>query len=129
MDSSALGPTPILPRSRELWLQHAAGFILFRDVRQYAIDRLDPTLDGTARAAALKAIDDAVYGVMMVMDGVTGDLRNSENVVHLRTEVCLSKCSMTGEPIDCIILADGDGMCMGFHSWIEGDFGSDRVTA
>ena len=25
-------------RARELWLQHAAGFILFQDMRKYACD-------------------------------------------------------------------------------------------
>jgi hypothetical protein len=127
MDSHILGPTPSSPRSRELWLQHAAGFILFRDIRRYAVGNLDPSLNETARSAALKAIDDALYGAMMVIDGVTGALANSEYVVHLRTEVCL-KNAATGEPIESMDLREGDGMCMGYHAWIEGDFGQDPVT-
>jgi hypothetical protein len=127
MDRHILGPTPTSPRSRELWLQHAAGFILFRDIRRYAVGNLDPSLDETARSAALKAIDDALYGAMMVIDGVTGALANSEYAVHLRTEVCL-KNAATGEPIESMDLREGDGMCMGYHAWIEGDFGQDPVT-
>ena len=26
-------------------------------------------------------------------------------------------------------LSDGDGMCMGYHGWLEGDFGEDPVAA
>lgn len=40
-----LDPPPE-PRARELWLQHAAGLIVFEDVRRYAIDQIDPALTG-----------------------------------------------------------------------------------
>lgn len=42
---------PAEPRPRDLWLQHAAGFIVFEDVRRYAIDRIDPALPEEVRAA------------------------------------------------------------------------------
>jgi hypothetical protein len=47
-------------RARELWLQHAAGFIFFEDVRRYAMEGIAPGLSDEAHAAAKKAIDDAV---------------------------------------------------------------------
>ncbi|MCA9040426.1 MAG: hypothetical protein KDA65_08775 [Planctomycetaceae bacterium] len=50
---------PEEPRSRELWLQHAAGFILFEDIRQSAMDEIDPHISEEAKQAAQKAIDDA----------------------------------------------------------------------
>ena len=118
-----LGPAPAPDRHRELWLQHAAGFILFEDMRGYAIERLDPNLDEAAKQAALKAIDDTVYGLMMILDGVTGHLAN----VRLQTKVRLE--SKSDEPIASIDLFHGDGMCMGFHMWREGDFGEDLVAA
>jgi hypothetical protein len=125
-----LGQPPHSEGRRELWLQHVAGFILFEDVRNYAVARLDPGLDATARAAALKAIDDAVYGLMMTIDGVTGGLGNPEHLVHLETEVRLeARKGGAIEPIASLPLRDGDGMCMGFHMWCEGDFGRDPVLA
>ena len=51
-----------------MWVQNVSGFILFEDVRGYAMSRLDPALDSSAQTAAIKAIDDAVYGLMMVLD-------------------------------------------------------------
>jgi hypothetical protein len=121
-----LGPVPTSDRHRELWLQHVAGFILFEDMRGYAIDRLDPSLEETARKAALKAIDDTVYGLMMVLDGVSGSLANAQHAVRLQTKVCLE--SSSDELIALVDLFDGDGMSMGFHSWREGDFGEDPVA-
>ncbi len=37
-----LGPLPADERRRELWIQHAAGFILFQDVRGWAIQNSTP---------------------------------------------------------------------------------------
>jgi hypothetical protein len=69
-----LSPVPEGSRERELWIQHAAGFILWEDVRGYARERLPATLDSGCRAVAETAIDDAIYGLMIVIDGVTGGL-------------------------------------------------------
>ena len=115
-----LAEPPDDARARELWLQHAAGFILFEDVRRYAIDRLDPALDGAGRAAAQQAIDDAVYGLMMVIDGVTGGLRSENRAVEL---AMLARLVEGDTIIEELNLAEGDGFCMGFHGWREGDFG------
>jgi hypothetical protein len=109
-------------RKRELWIQHAAGLIIFEDVRNYAIEQLEAGLSDNARAAALKAIDDAVYGLMMIIDGVSGFLENEEHRVNLSVSVQLTDLD-TDEAVTEINLADGDGMCMGFHGWKDGDFG------
>jgi hypothetical protein len=49
-----LSQTPNDPRQRELWLQHAVGFILFQDVREYALQQLEPSLTDDSKAAATK---------------------------------------------------------------------------
>ena len=113
---------PSEPRALELWLQHAAGFILFEDMRQYAIQQIDPGLSADAQAAARKGIDDAVYGLMMILDGVTGGLSNQQYRVNLRTTVELTDCN-SQRTLSEVDLADGDGMCMGYHGWRDGDFG------
>jgi hypothetical protein len=33
-----------------------------------------------------------------------------------------------GQLVESLDLRDGDGMCMGYHGWIDGDFGSDPVV-
>lgn len=107
-------------RARELWLQHAAGFILFQDMRKYAIDRIPSGTDEVTKELIVRGIDDAVYGLMMIMDGVTGGLRNDQFAVSLESMIKLTE---NGKTIQEINTSDGDGMSMGFHGWKEGDFG------
>ena len=124
-----LVPPPDDPRRRELWLQHAAGLVLFEDVRGYALGRLDPGLSDEARQAARKAIDDALYGVMLVIDGVTGGLSGGDLRFELHVAArLLRQIRGKREVVEELDLADGDGMCMGFHGWLEGDFGPEPVA-
>jgi hypothetical protein len=116
---------PKEPRARELWIQHAAGFILFQDSRAYAIDRIDPRLDAKARATVVKGIDDALYGLMMIVDGVSGQLSNDSDEVSITMLVRHSRKASSGAPavLEELDLQNGDGMCVGIHGWRDGDFG------
>lgn len=121
---------PAEQRARELWLQHAAGFIFFEDVRRYAMEKIDPALTDEARAAVRKGIDDAVYGLMMVIDGVTGGISNPNRNVYIDFIVRLAsrRDSIDGEVLHEVDLREGDGMCMGYHGWLEGNFGKNPVA-
>jgi hypothetical protein len=116
---------PSDPRTRELWLQHGAGFIMFQDIRQYAIDAIPATYGQAEREAAMKGIDDAVYGLMMVIDGVTGGLSNDKYRLSLQTKVQLENVEGRGL-VQELDLFKGDGVCMGYHGWKEDDYGSVR---
>lgn len=122
-----LQPCPEEPRRLELWLQHAAGRIIFEDVRSYALKRIGPQVSAEARTAAEKAIDDAVYGLMMVIDGVTGGIANDTHAVGLSVAVKLLNRETDGIIAE-MDLMQGDGMCMGYHRWVDGDFGEDVVA-
>ncbi|NGY04737.1 hypothetical protein [Solimonas terrae] len=122
-----LQPPPREPRALELWLQHAAGRILLEDVRAYAVEKLDKKLTAKARAVAEQAIDDALYGVMMVLDGVTGAISNAEQQVELSVQVKLIQKSNRQVIAQQDIMA-GDEMCMGYHGWLEGDYGEIPVA-
>jgi hypothetical protein len=121
---------PTKQRDRELWLQHAAGFILFEDVRRYALERIDPALSDEVRAVVKKGIDDAVYGLMMVIDGVNGGLSNARHTVHIDFIVRLAARgdSETDGVLSEVDLRQGDGMCMGYHGWLEGNFGENALV-
>jgi len=124
------GP-PESKRARELWLQHAVGFIVFEDIRRYALDKIDPHLAPEVHQAVQKGIDDAVYGLMMVIDGVTGALSNDSERVELSVvarHVMKDKQGVSGAVINELDLASGDGMCMGYHGWLKGDFGTAPVV-
>jgi hypothetical protein len=120
-----LSQPPTEPRALELWLQHAAGFIVFQDIRRYAKERIDPALTEDSRAAAEKAIDDTVYGLMMVIDGVTGRIANDNHAVYIDfiARLATRGDAEDGRVVSEIDLRKGDGMCMGYHGWLEDDFG------
>ena len=120
-----LAEPPLDPRQRQLWLQHAAGLILFEDVRSYALDQLNESLSDSERAVAKSAIDHSLYGLMQVIDGVTGGLRREHWSVDMGFNVCLHHDGQLATSLDLIA---GDGMCMGYHGWIAGDFGSVPVV-
>jgi len=111
-------------RSKELWLQHAAGFIIFQDMRKYAIDKIPGEIIDDIKQNIITGIDDAIYGLMMMMDGVTGTLTNEEYRVSIESKILLERKDEIIQEINTI---DGDGMCMGFHGWKEGDFGEDPI--
>lgn len=116
-------------RRRELWLQHAAGLIVLEDARNYAIDRIPDDADPETRQKIIAGIDDAIYGMMMIFDGVSGTLQNSEYEVTLNTFVSLVKRGdKESTVLQSLNLSDGDGMCMGYHGWLEGDYGKDPVA-
>lgn len=114
-------------RAFDLWLQHAAGRILLEDVRGYALEKIDSGLSDDARAAAEKGINDALYGLMMVIDGVSGELANESQHVELSVQVRLVDDNLSNI-VAAQDLREGDGMCMGYHGWLEGDFGENPVA-
>jgi hypothetical protein len=130
MATVELAEPPTEPRALELWLQHAAGHILFEDVRRYAFEKIDPTLSADARAAAEKGIDDALYGLMMVIDGVTGSIRSGRHLVCIEFFARLVERinDRDGGVLSEVDLKNGDGMCMGYHGWRDGDFGENAVV-
>jgi hypothetical protein len=73
-------------------------------------------------AYATKAINDAMYGLMMVLDGATGALANDSMRVNLRVTAELVD-TQTDDVVESLDLLDGDGMCMGYHGWLENEFG------
>ena len=112
-------------RDRELWMQHGAGYIVFENIRKSAISKIPSEADNTLREAHLIAIDNTIYGMMMQMDGIFGSLENENYCLDLQTNIVLYK---DGEVVEELNTLEGDGMCMGFHGWIENDFGSNEIV-
>ena len=123
---TGLATIPSDPRGRELWLQHLAGFILFQDVRDYAREQIPKDATPAQQRAAEEAIDNTLYGLMMVADGVTGQVVNEQHGVRVRLRVELVERE-SKRIVESLDLFDGDGACMGFHGWLEGDFGDKPI--
>ncbi|MFT6395873.1 MAG: hypothetical protein ACJAYU_000615 [Bradymonadia bacterium] len=117
--------------SAEQWLRRVAGKISFEDVAGYAKSKIGPTAPAEARALAEKAIEDALYGLMMVADGVSGALCNE-------LEEVLGRLSVVHQTVDDDLdspseftrmdAAHGAGMCIGFEGWRAEDFGAHSIV-
>jgi hypothetical protein len=121
-----LSAAPTEPRALELWAQHAAGLILFERVRAAGLASIDPQAPADQRRHAERAVDAAMYALMRLIDGVSGGIAGAERSVNLKFLVEVREGERVTYSLD---LSDGDGMCMGYHLWREGNFGEDPVLA
>ncbi len=78
------------------------------------------------KKTAINAIDDALYGMMKVFDGVSDGLENLEYCINLRLHARLTKNEDV--LVSDLDMFDGDGLCMGYAGWLEGDFGNAPVA-
>lgn len=122
---SVLATPPSEPRERELWLQHAAGYIFFEKIRAAGLATMSIDASDEVRSAVTLAVDATMYALMMHIDGVAGGPSGPGGSVDLTVGVELTK---DGEVIERMDLRQGDGMCMGFHYWVDGDYGEDPVV-
>lgn len=104
-----------------------AGNVFGRHVmaaRDYALERIPVTASPAERSAAERGVHDALYGVMMLLDGVA---ENALDARH-RMEYALAaqvRSRKSGDIVETFQLTpDGDELCIGFHGWVKGGFGS-----
>lgn len=66
----------------------------------------------------------------MVIDGVSGGISNSRYNAYIKVTAQLAECAngQDSEVLSELDLGCGDGMCMGYHRWREGDFGDDAIA-
>jgi hypothetical protein len=95
-------------------------------VRSAGLASIDPEAPADARRQAERAVDRTMYALMMLIDGVSGGIANAERAVRVRFFVEVREGARVTHSLD---LGEGDGMCMGFHGWRDGDFGEDPVLA
>jgi hypothetical protein len=95
------------------------GWHVLQASRDYAIGRVPAPASQGERDVATKAIHDAIYGMMMLLDGVAATPVDKD----ARAEYVISaRIVRAGEVAEEIELApDGDGLCMGFHGWVGGE--------
>lgn len=121
----SLNEPPADSRALELWMQHAAGFILFEKVRAAGLATMEQDASEATRNVVELAVDATMYALMQQIDGVSGGLRRADQCLELRFGV---EFRQGDSSVNEMNLRDGDGMCMGFHSWCDGDFGDDAVV-
>jgi hypothetical protein len=117
------GDLPEEAHARLIHLSNVFGRVLF-DTARSPSPKSGESLPKTANTDAAAVVDRTLYGALQVLDGVTPSIGNEDLDVEF---VLIARVSdrVTGQVIDEIELGpNGEGLCMGFHGWVEGDFGS-----
>ena len=109
------------PDARWIEAGNTFGHHLITAARDYARARVGETVTESQRAVAHRAIDDAIYGVMMLLDGVSRTEIDSAHRVEYALIARMREGSRVVEEIE--LAPGGDGLCLGFHGWRNGDFG------
>ena len=112
---------PADPLDRWIYAGHTFGRHLMRSARDYAYQRIPADASEETQAVAKDAAFYALYGVMMLLDGIT---KNEIDPDHRATYVLsLQVRDTTGAVVKTVELApDGDGLCMGIHAWMADEF-------
>lgn len=115
---------PADPGFRSVWLQNMVGRELMTHVRQRTRDELPPDLSAEAREAALRAVDEALYSLTMLVDGIFAPTRDETGRIQFQVDLVGRLQDVeTGEVLHAESLHDGDGACGWMAGWLEGDFG------
>jgi hypothetical protein len=118
-----VGELPEEAHARLIHLSNVFGRVLFETARSPSPKRGE-LLPETVNTGAAAVVDRALYGALQVLDGVTPPIGNEELHIEFVLTARVSDRA-TGQVIDEIELGpNGEGLCMGFHGWVEGDFGS-----
>src|SRR5437588_10935268 len=97
------------------------GRHLRESARDYALEKIPASASDEAKAVAKEAVLDALYGVMMVLEGIP---RNDIDPEHWLQYVLSARVrDRHGATLETIELSPGgDGLCMSYHGWLIDDF-------
>lgn len=108
---------------RCLWMQSMTGLMLMTRVRQSVITDLPADLGDVARAAACKAVDDTLYSLMMLVDGIFAPVRDTAGKIGFEVDLVGRLVEPeTGRVLHTESLHDGEGACAWLVGWLEGDY-------
>jgi hypothetical protein len=99
---------------------HNFGHILLTHARNGAVQDVAPE----HRDVATKAATDALYNVMMILEGIVGPEIGEEHTLEFALVARIRERTNQSVVVEQFELApEGEEpACMGFHFWAEGDF-------
>jgi len=104
------------------WIRagHMFGKHLMHAARDYAVARIPEDAPPVERQARIAGAMDAIYGVMMLLDGVAdADIDEAHRAEYVLTMRIIAE----RKPIEELELAPGgDGLCIGYHYWKNDEY-------
>ncbi|MBU6954977.1 MULTISPECIES: hypothetical protein [unclassified Hahella] len=108
--------------SRKVSASHAFGEHLFNKVRKEALYSMRSYESDRDRELVEETVDATLYAMMQLLDGI---FLNAIDEKH-QAEYALIQRVRDNEGVlleESELAPDGEGLCMGFQGWREGDFG------
>jgi hypothetical protein len=113
------------PPSRWVDAGNTFGRHLMTSARDYAFGRIPQGTSAKTREVAEKAALDAIYGMMMLLDGIPRNDIDANHRIEYALEARIIDRRSGDEPVERFELApEGDGLCIGYHGWVGGNFGA-----
>jgi hypothetical protein len=117
-----VGRVPEDEHARLIYLSNAFGRLLFEVARAPARERAK-SIPESHRSEVEALLDSQLYAVLQVLDGVTVPIGNDQIGVEFVLKARLHDWSDAPVFDEVELGPDGEGLCMGFHGWVSGDFG------
>ena len=93
------------------------GHHVMESARDYALNQIPKNVSPEALAVSQQAIHNALYGMMMILDGITENRIDNQHRVEY---VLATRIHSHGKTVEMIELTpNGDGLCIGFHGWVD----------
>jgi hypothetical protein len=103
---------------------HTFGHLLMAHARDDALEQIPAKVSDETRTIAMKAAVDALYNVMMILEGVVSAQGDESHKIDF---ALIARVRKREEPYDVIeefeLAPEGEEpVCMGFHFWTDGNF-------
>ena len=103
---------------------HTFGHLLFTHTLNSVIADIPQSATPEARVIATKAASDALYSVMMILEGIVGAPADQDHLIEF---ALIARVLGSASPHECVeqfeLAPNGaESACMGFHFWSEGNF-------
>jgi hypothetical protein len=103
---------------------HTFGYLLFDHALRSAVAEVPASATPETKAVAAKAATDALYNVMMILEGVVGAPGDDQHSIEFALTARVRNRESPYECVEQFELAPNgnEPACMGFHLWAEGNF-------
>jgi hypothetical protein len=123
MQKFEIGQLPEDEHAHLIHLSNAFGRLLFDVVRAPAREGAKSIPD-SCRPSVESLLDDQLYAVLQMLDGVTMPLGNDQIRAEFVLKARLRDRSDLSAVEEVELGPNGEGFCMGFQGWRDGDFGA-----
>lgn len=103
---------------------HSFGHLLLTHARDQAVAQIPKESSAETREIATKAAVDALYNVMMILEGVVGAPKSVDRSLEFALIARVRERAAPYAVVEQFELAPNgeEPACMGFHFWTDGDF-------